>query len=99
MKAIQKKHVLAHRELEHTQTEQFILKRCTEDALNPFVVKMACSFHDQSTLYLALEFHSGGDLATQLARWGQLGRDRARFYAAELVVGVAILHRSKIIYR
>lgn len=31
------------------------------------------------------DFHPGGDLATQLARWGRLGRDRARFYAAEIV--------------
>ena len=31
------------------------------------------------------DFHPGGDLAAQLARWGRLGRDRARFYAAEIV--------------
>jgi len=32
-----------------------------------------------------MDFHPGGDLATQLARWGKFGRDRARFYAAEIV--------------
>lgn len=35
--------------------------------------------------FLVMDFHPGGDLATQLARWGKFGRDRARFYAAEIV--------------
>jgi serine/threonine protein kinase len=46
-----------------------------------------------------MDFHPGGDLATQLARWGRLGRDRARFYAAEITEGVTSLHRSGVIYR
>ena len=45
------------------------------------------------------DFHPGGDLATQLARWGRLGRDRARFYAAEIVEGVEGLHAAGVIYR
>jgi serum/glucocorticoid-regulated kinase 2 len=91
--------VLAHRELDHTRTEQSVLKRCSRDHTNPFVVKLHASFHDSETLYLALEFHPGGDLATQLARWGRLGRDRARFYTAEIVEGVEGLHRAGVIYR
>lgn len=91
--------VLAHRELAHTKTEQAVLKACSRGDVNPFVVKLHYSFHDQNTLYLALDFHPGGDLATQLARWGRLGRDRARFYAAEIVEGVEGLHKAGIIYR
>ena len=45
------------------------------------------------------DFHPGGDLATQLARWGRLGRDRARFYAAEIVEGVEGLHAAGVVYR
>jgi serine/threonine protein kinase len=39
------------------------------------------------------------ELATRLARWGRLGRDRARFYAAEIVEGVEGLHAAGMIYR
>ncbi|GAA5938253.1 AGC family serine/threonine-protein kinase [Sporobolomyces koalae] len=99
LKAITKRHVLAHRELEHTRTEQSVLKTCGRDKSNPFVVQLHYSFHDRDTLYLALDFHPGGDLATQLARWGRLGRDRARFYTAEMVEGIEGLHRAGIIYR
>lgn len=85
LKAITKRHVLAHQELQHTLTEQAVLKRMSRDSQDPFVVKLWWSFHDKDNLFLVMDFHPGGDLATQLARWGRLGRDRARFYAAEIV--------------
>ncbi|KAJ7292702.1 kinase-like protein [Mycena rebaudengoi] len=87
LKAITKRHVLAHQELQHTLTEQAVLKRMAAESKDPFVVKLWWSFHDKENLFLVMDFHPGGDLATQLARWGRLGRDRARFYAAEIVEG------------
>ncbi|CEH19158.1 kinase-like protein [Ceraceosorus bombacis] len=99
MKSIHKRHVLAHQELQHTLTEQAVLKRMANDVIDPFVVKLWWSFHDKNNLYLVMDFHPGGDLATQLSRWGRLGRDRARFYAAEIVEGVEGLHRAGVIYR
>lgn len=99
MKSIHKRHVLAHQELQHTLTEQAVLKRMAREVTDPFVVKLWWSFHDKSNLYLVMDFHPGGDLATQLSRWGRLGRDRARFYAAEIVEGVEGLHKAGVIYR
>ncbi|KAI5120805.1 hypothetical protein M0805_002432 [Coniferiporia weirii] len=99
LKAITKRHVLAHQELQHTLTEQAVLKRMAREAKDPFVVKLWWSFHDKENLFLVMDFHPGGDLATQLARWGRLGRDRARFYAAEIVEGVDGLHAAGVIYR
>ncbi|KAJ7819928.1 hypothetical protein B0H14DRAFT_3736548 [Mycena olivaceomarginata] len=98
-KAITKRHVLAHQELQHTLTEQAVLKRMAAESRDPFVVKLWWSFHDKENLFLVMDFHPGGDLATQLARWGRLGRDRARFYAAEIVEGVEGLHAAGVIYR
>ncbi|EJF67402.1 hypothetical protein BD309DRAFT_874804 [Dichomitus squalens] len=99
LKAITKRHVLAHQELQHTLTEQAVLKRMAAENTDPFVVKLWWSFHDRENLFLVMDFHPGGDLATQLARWGRLGRDRARFYAAEIVEGVEGLHAAGVIYR
>jgi len=65
----------------------------------PSPTSLLTSPFDVIALYLALDFHPGGDLATQLARWGRLGRDRARFYASEICEGVEGLHRAGIIYR
>ncbi|KAG8745032.1 hypothetical protein FRC10_009006 [Ceratobasidium sp. 414] len=99
LKAITKRHVLAHQELQHTLTEQAVLKRMARESRDPFVVKLWWSFHDKENLFLVMDFHPGGDLATQLARWGRLGRDRARFYAAEIVEGCEGLHAAGVIYR
>ncbi|KAF8336558.1 uncharacterized protein EI90DRAFT_3119810 [Cantharellus anzutake] len=99
LKAITKRHVLAHQELQHTLTEQAVLKRMAREGQDPFVVKLWWSFHDKENLFLVMDFHPGGDLATQLARWGRLGRDRARFYAAEIVEGVEGLHAAGVVYR
>ncbi|KAF8684675.1 Agc agc-unique protein kinase [Rhizoctonia solani] len=99
LKAITKRHVLAHQELQHTLTEQAVLKRMAREGRDPFVVKLWWSFHDKENLFLVMDFHPGGDLATQLARWGRLGRDRARFYAAEIVEGCEGLHAAGVIYR
>jgi serum/glucocorticoid-regulated kinase 2 len=98
-------HVLAHRELEHTLTEQRVLKKIANDRsddndhANPFVVQLHWSFHDAANLYLCIDFHPGGDLATQLSRWGRLNKDRSRFYSAEIANGLEALHRAGIIYR
>lgn len=67
LKAITKRHVIAHQELKHTLTEQAILKRLTaEDGsqdeyseeprkrAHPFLVKMWWSFHDRDNLFLVL---------------------------------------------
>ncbi|KAI0030612.1 kinase-like domain-containing protein [Vararia minispora EC-137] len=99
LKAITKRHVLAHQELQHTLTEQAVLRRMANGNADPFVVRLHWSFHDRENLFLVMDFHPGGDLATQLARWGRLGRDRARFYAAEIVEGVEGLHAAGVVYR
>ncbi|KAI9444542.1 hypothetical protein H4582DRAFT_2108450 [Lactarius indigo] len=88
LKAITKRHVLAHQELQHTLTEQAVLRRMAAEGTDPFVVKLWWSFHDKENLFLG-----HGDLATQLARWGP------RFYAAEIVEGVEGLHAAGVVYR
>lgn len=78
------------------QTEQSVLRRMSSE---PFIVKLLWSFYDSDNLYLVLKFLPGGDMATQLSRWGRLGRDRARFYTCEIVEGVEALHAAGVIYR
>jgi len=100
LKAITMKHVSVSPErLQHTLTEQAVLKRMATEGRNPFIVKLWWSFHDREHLFLVTDFHPGGDLATQPARWDRLSRDRTRFYAAEIVEGVESLHMNGIIYR
>ena len=54
LKAITKRHVLAHQELQHTLTEQAVLKRMAKEGKDPFVVKLWWSFHDKENLFLVM---------------------------------------------
>ena len=49
--------------------------------------------------YMLQISYIGGDLATQLARSHRFSSERARFYAAEMVLGIEELHLRGIIYR
>ena len=54
LKAITKRHVLAHQELQHTLTEQAVLRRMAAEGKDPFVVKLWWSFHDKDNLFLVM---------------------------------------------
>ena len=54
LKAITKRHVLAHQELQHTLTEQAVLRRMAAEGTDPFVVKLWWSFHDKENLFLVM---------------------------------------------
>ena len=54
LKAIAKRHVLAHQELQHTLTEQAVLRRIGAEGTDPFVVKLWWSFHDKENLFLVM---------------------------------------------
>lgn len=60
LKAITKRHVLAHQELQHTLTEQAVLKRMAAEGTDPFVVKLWWSFHDKENLFLVMVSTSSG---------------------------------------
>jgi serine/threonine protein kinase len=54
LKAIIKRHVLAHQDLQHTLTEQAVLRRMAAEGTDPFVVKLWWSFHDKENLFLVM---------------------------------------------
>jgi serine/threonine protein kinase len=45
------------------------------------------------------DFFNGGELFNYLSTGGAFGEDRARFYAAEIVLGLEYLHSHNIVYR
>lgn len=61
IKAIHKHHVLAHRELAHTLTEQSILRKMATDTPNPFVVRMRWSFQVSRSSFSVICYWSRTD--------------------------------------
>lgn len=66
---------------------------------HPFVMRLHYSFQSKGKLYLIMDFLRGGDLFYHLSREKRFQEDRARFYAAEVVLALECLHKLGFIYR
>lgn len=98
IKSISKSTVLVNNELKHTLTERAILTKVSQ-IKHPFLIQCHHSFTSDSKLFLVLDFVSGGDMATQLAKDGKFPNQRVLFYAAEILLGLLELHKLQIVYR
>lgn len=64
-----------------------------------FVTNLKYAFHDKDTLYLILDLMEGGDLSWHLKNRGVFNEAEARFYASEIILGLAHIHSRNMIYR
>ena len=92
---VKKEHILKLDQLEHMKNEVQLLTMLS----NPFVVDLRAHFQDELRLYLLMELVIGGELYALLRNSGKLSNDRAKFYAAEVVLAFEYLHGLMIAYR
>ena len=95
MKIIRKANIVERSEVEHTLAERNVLAKMQ----NPFIVNLKYSFQSPDKLYLVLAFVNGGELFHHLQSEGCFHEERAKFYAAELLMALECLHSYNIIYR
>lgn len=95
MKILKKEMVIRRRQYEHTLSERRILQNIS----HPFIVTLRYAFQSEHKLYMVFDFFNGGELYHYLSETGKFSEDRARFYTAEILSGLAYLHRKGIVYR
>lgn len=95
MKVLKKAHLVARKQVAHTQTERKVL----ENIDHPFIVSLRFAFQTEDKLYMILDYFTGGELFFHLKNTGRFPEARAKFYAAEIVLALEELHRHAIIYR
>jgi serum/glucocorticoid-regulated kinase 2 len=67
---------------------------------SPFIVKLWFAFQDEWHLYYCIDYVAGGELFRLLRKHKKFKLDEARFYAAEVLLGLDHLHNQlKTIYR
>jgi len=64
-----------------------------------FVTNLKYALQDEETLYLIMDLMLGGDLKFHLINAGRFTEKRARFYAAQVLLGLEHVHTNSIIYR
>jgi serine/threonine protein kinase len=57
-----------------------------------FIVALHYAFQTQDNLYLVTDFCQGGELFFHLRREYKFKEDKARFYAAEIILALECLH-------
>ena len=82
-------------EVAHILDERKLLPGALE---SPFFVGLRFSFRTEAFQYLVADFRSGGELFWHLEREKHFPEDRARFYAAELIIALEHLHKCHIVF-
>lgn len=95
MKKMKKSEMLYKNQVAHVKAERDVLVR----AQNEWIVQLKYSFQDEKHLYLIMEFLAGGDLMTLLMRKDILTEEESRFYIAETIMSIEIVHALNYIHR
>lgn len=96
MKILKKDLIREQKMIDYIKTEKNVLQSLN----HPFIVSLRYAFQTDSKLYMVMDFLSGGELFYHLNQEdGKFSEDKARFYAAELILAIEYLHNRNIIYR
>lgn len=95
MKCIKKSMVMDKCFTESTKRERQILMSLNHD----FVLKMHYAFQTPDCLYIIVDYINGGDLFFHIKRKGHLSEKEAKFYGAQIILGLEYIHSKNVIYR
>ena len=94
MKVINKNFLIKNHQLRYAITERNILRQVK----SPFILTLYYSFQTEKNLYMVIDYCPGGDLNFHIMQ-DTFEEDDAKFYIAELILGIEHLHSLNIMYR
>jgi serum/glucocorticoid-regulated kinase 2 len=79
----------------------FTEMRVAQNIHHPFIAGLRIAFQSQTKLFLGMHYYNGGDLFHHMSKGSssRISPARARFYTAELILGIHHLHQHDILYR
>ncbi|KAI5173032.1 protein kinase X [Nematocida sp. LUAm3] len=95
LKVMGKAQIINSNQLSHVYNEKAVmLSTCS-----PFFVRLYSTFQDERYLYMVMEYVPGGELFRYMREVARFTIPQARFYIAEILVALDVLHGLGIVYR
>lgn len=95
LKVLMKKKVFSQNLVRYAKTERNVL--CLTH--HPFIVSLYAAFQTSDRLFMVMEYCPGGDLGKVITREKRIPEERAKIYAAEIILALEDLHKRDIIFR
>jgi serum/glucocorticoid-regulated kinase 2 len=95
MKSLRKDALLERDQVEHTRTERTIMQHIN----HPYLVRLEFAFSSEDKIFFVMAFMKGGELFFHLKEAKKFPENQARFYAAQIALGLSHLHEKNIVYR
>jgi 3-phosphoinositide dependent protein kinase-1 len=95
MKVLSKAHILREKKMEYVKVERDVMSRLS----HPNITRLALTFQDNDNLYYVIEFARNGDLQHVLDSYHTLDVPCATVAAAQTFLGIACMHKNRIIHR
>jgi len=98
LKSIHKEEILDKEQVENTKGERYVLG-ILEKSKCPFLVSLEYTFQTPEKEFYIMKFMKGGELFNHLRASRRFDEERAKFYVAEVLLGLKYLHSLNIIHR
>jgi len=95
MKVLKKSEIEQKKQRNNTLTERLALEKMQ----CPFIVHLRYAFQNSSKVYILMDFVAGGELFRHLKQERKFSEEKAKFYAAEILLALEYMHSKNIIYR
>ena len=97
IKILNKNWINTKNQKNNVKTERTVLAKLS----HPFIMKLNYAFQTKKSLYFITQFMHGGELNYHIynEKNNYFSEEKAKFYAAEIVLGLNYLHENNCIYR
>ena len=95
VKELIKKSILTEVQMKNIKIEREIMIKFDY----PFLMKLEYAFENEKKFYFLSKFMIGGELNFHIYKENYFSEQKAKFYAAEILLAINHLHKNKIIYR